>query len=76
MLINVWVQRLELTDRRNRAREDRWDNNGHRRNGSGDAGRGHNGGRGGRRSLDLTVADLGDGLHLGSGDSNGSEEGE
>jgi hypothetical protein len=56
------------------------DNSGNRRCGSRDAGRGSNNGRdnGGRRSLDLTVADLGDGLdaRLGNGSDNGSEKGE
>jgi hypothetical protein len=76
MLSKSWTGWRELTNRCNRAGDNRWDNNGHRGDGSGDAGRRHNNGSSGRRSLNLAVADLRNGLHLGSGGSNGSEEGE
>jgi hypothetical protein len=64
-----------------RALHDRWDSSG---NAGGDSrNTGSNGrntwcsdGNAGDGSLNLTIADLGDGLNLGNGSDDGSEEGE
>jgi hypothetical protein len=77
--IGIHVDVVELTDRGNDRTDARlgvdWGGSWGSNNGGRDAG-GNAGDDGGRRSLDLTIADLGDGLNLGSSGGNGSEDGE